>query len=231
MNKAILFVFAVIFAAALVFAQGPSGVHEPGTGLENPELKEATQGTGAGLNASEDANQEMNLGEDEQIREEAGKEKGQTLRIRDSEVHSELEVVQEMVQNQTQYRAKLSNGLNSELKVMPNTASARALEVLGAKCGERNCSIELKEVGTGNQTRAAYEVQAQKEVRVLGLFKAQMRVQAQIDAENGEVLKQKKAWWAFLAAEPSVEPVNETVSEENASEDVTEEVSEENATA
>ena len=28
--------------------QGSSGVHEPGTGLENPELKAENQGTGAG---------------------------------------------------------------------------------------------------------------------------------------------------------------------------------------
>jgi hypothetical protein len=29
-----------------------------------------------------------------------------------------------------------------------------------------------------------------------------MDVQAQVDAETGELLKVKKPWWAFLASEP-----------------------------
>lgn len=136
------------------------------------------------------------------------------LKIGEDEFESELEYEEQNEGNETKIKVKLSNGFK-EIKVMPSTASARALEVLGAKCEERNCSIELKEVGTGNETKAAYEVKAQKEVKVLGLFKAKMQVEAQIDAENGEVIKQKKAWWAFLAAEEDVS--EEVVSEENVS--------------
>ncbi|MBU2522939.1 MAG: hypothetical protein KKE23_01460 [Nanoarchaeota archaeon] len=222
MNKTILLVFAFIFAATLVLAQG---VHELGTGLIDSELNESGQGTGQRLGANVGTESQNKGAEDqlkvgvklqsgnylnekgEQMQIEAGEEKGTTLRVRDVEAHSFMEMIEEKVQNQTRLKVKLSNGMNSEVKVMPDSASARALEVLGAKCGERNCSIELKEVGTGNQTRAAYEVQAEKEVRVLGLFKAKMQVRAQIDAENGEVIQQKKAWWAFLAAES--EPVSE----------------------
>ena len=86
---------------------------------------------------------------------------------------------------------------------MPDTASERALERLQLKtCSEENgCSIELKEVGQGDQVKAAYEVQVQKQAKVLGLFKTKMQVQAQVDAENGEVISAKKPWWAFLASE------------------------------
>jgi len=127
---------------------------------------------------------------------------GNEMKLQSGNVEAKTNMVmtQEQVQNKTMLKVKLSNGLNAEVKVMPNTASETALARLGAKC-EGNCTIELKEVGTGNQTRAAYEIKTQKESRVLGLFKAQMQVQAQVDAENGEVIQTKKPWWAFLATE------------------------------
>jgi hypothetical protein len=88
-------------------------------------------------------------------------------------------------------------------KLVPETASVRAIERLGLKvCNEsNNCTIQLKEVGTGNQTRVAYEVQAQKEARVLGIFKTKINITADIDAETEEVIKTNKPWWAFLASE------------------------------
>ena len=91
---------------------------------------------------------------------------------------------------------------------MPDVAAQRALERLRLRnCNESaGCTIELKEVGQGNQTRAAYEIQTQKQARFLGLFKTRMQVQAQIDAENGEVIQTKKPWWAFLASEKDEEP-------------------------
>ena len=119
----------------------------------------------------------------------------------------DCEMKQEKVQNKTKLYARLSNGKNAEIKVMPNTASEKALERLRLKvCSEENqCQIELKEVGSGEQTKLAYELKTQRQSRVFGLFKAKMQVQAQVDAENGEVIKVKKPWWAFLASEPAEE--------------------------
>jgi hypothetical protein len=34
---------------------------------------------------------------------------------------------------------------------------------------------------------------------VLGLFQAKIQESAQIDAENGNVIKVRRPWWAFLA--------------------------------
>ena len=114
-----------------------------------------------------------------------------------------MEMTQEQILAKTKLKVKLSNGINSEVKIMPDTASEKALERLKIKvCSEENnCTIELKEVGQGEQVRAAYEVQVQKQAKFLGLFKTKMQVQAQIDAENGEVIRIKKPWWAFLASE------------------------------
>jgi hypothetical protein len=64
-------------------------------------------------------------------------------------------------------------------------------EMIFRSCTERDSDIKL-----------AYELKTQRQAKILGIIKAQMRVQAQIDAENGEVIQIKKPWWAFLATEP-----------------------------
>ena len=109
---------------------------------------------------------------------------------------------QDQFENKTNLKTQLSNGKKAEIKVMPDTASEKAIEGLQLKVcnlSENNCQIELKEVGNGEQVKAAYEVKAQKETRVLGMFKTTMHVQTQIDAETGETIQSKKPWWAFLA--------------------------------
>ena len=90
---------------------------------------------------------------------------------------------------------------------MPDTASETALARLRLKvCSEENeCQIELKEVGQGEQVKAAYEMNIQRQSKFLGLFQTRMQVQAQVDAETGEIVRVKKPWWAFLASEPAEE--------------------------
>lgn len=103
-------------------------------------------------------------------------------------------------------RAYLSNGRYAIIKVLPETAAARALEVMRAKCGERNCTVELKEVGKGDEARAVYDVEAEKESRILFILKKRMRVHAEVDAETGEVIKVRKPWWSFVAKEKNETP-------------------------
>jgi hypothetical protein len=55
-----------------------------------------------------------------------------------------------------------------------------------------NTNITLNENGE-------YEYQAEKESRFLGLFKAKEKVQWNIDSETGEITKEIKPWWGFLA--------------------------------
>ncbi|HIH86349.1 MAG TPA: hypothetical protein HA304_00390 [Methanosarcinales archaeon] len=112
------------------------------------------------------------------------------------------EMTQERLQNGTQFYAKLSNGRNAEIKIMPDTASQTALQRLNLRNCTEDCSIELKEANIGNQVRAVYNVQAQRNSKVFGIFNARMQVQAQVDAETGELIQVNKPWWAFLAVEP-----------------------------
>ena len=90
----------------------------------------------------------------------------------------------------------LSNGRNAEIKIMPATASERAIERLG----ELGFNVTLKEVGKGNETKYVYEVSGEKQGKMLGLFKVKGKVSVDVDAETGEVIKVHKPWWAFLAS-------------------------------
>lgn len=106
----------------------------------------------------------------------------------------------ELNQEDGKLKAKMSNGKDSEIKVMPDQANFKALERLQLKSCN-NCSIELKEVGKGDNVKMAYEIKTQKQARMFGIFKTNMNVEAQVDAETGEVIRTKKPWWAFLASE------------------------------
>lgn len=97
-----------------------------------------------------------------------------------------------------------SNGQNRTIKIMPDTASEKALERLRLKvCNEtNNCTIELKDVPVGKAKKLlAYEMQVQRHYKILGLFKAKAVNKAEVDAETGETIITKKPWWAFLAKE------------------------------
>jgi len=102
----------------------------------------------------------------------------------------------------TRLMVNFSNGKNAEIKIMPDTASQTALERLRLRnCSlNENCTIQLKEVGNGNQTKVVYDMQAQKETKILGLFKARMNLETQVDAETGSVITTKKPWWSFLSS-------------------------------
>jgi hypothetical protein len=89
----------------------------------------------------------------------------------------------------------LSNGKVAEIKIMPETAS----EISIGRLGELGFSINLKEVGKGEDTKPVYELTGNKEGKFLGIFKTIARVQVQVDANSGNV-KVIKPWWSFLAS-------------------------------
>jgi hypothetical protein len=208
MKKIFLFLLISLISTSLVLAaNGNTEVGQQGANSEvqtNTELQTQNKGEATQLQNQvrvQSGNYENSNGAQMQIQNE----NQFRLKVGGVEAKSNMQIGSEYdsAQNKTMLKTQLSNGMNAEIKVMPNTASQKAIERLQLKVcnSENNCSIELKEVGKGEQSRAAYEVQAQKEARVLGLFKTKMQVQAQIDAETGEIIKSKKPWWAFLAAE------------------------------
>jgi len=219
MKKIYLYVFVFLLALSFVFAEG-EGSLTAGSNQENGDLEDSgnlesgqsedsgsENGSGQGneepqLYTAQVNTQTMNQGEASQLRVQTNTQAGTTLQAGNSEAKTSMKMSQG---EDGKAYAELSNGMNAEIKVMPDTASQRALEVLGAKCEETGCKIELKEVGKKEETKAAYEVQAKKQVKVLGLFKSQMNTEAQVDAETGEVIRTRNAWWGFLASKKSSE--------------------------
>lgn len=111
-----------------------------------------------------------------------------------------LELETESDPTRTRLKAKMENGETKEVKVMPDVAAQAAIERLKLKvCSEENnCAIELKEVGISKEL--AYELQAERHAKLLGLFERKMQYKAQVSAENGEIIRVQKPWWAFLAS-------------------------------
>ncbi len=108
-------------------------------------------------------------------------------------------------------KINLSNGRIFEIKIMPETASARALARLNLTvCPVETCRIELKEVGKDNDTKVIYEVKTEQRKKVFGLFRARMKVQADVDAVNGTVIAVKNPWWAVFASNDDSEDTTPT---------------------
>lgn len=212
MKSTVLIVSLLILASSVALAAGPQGNSNSNAGSGNVQVT-SVQGTGNGTQANVEVKTQIQT----QVKIKSGnytvggrqlKVQKQTnnriqLRMGNASTETFMELIQEEVQNKTKIKANLSNGRNAEIKIMPDTASERALERLRLRvCSpENNCTIVLKEVGQGNETKAAYEVQVQKQARILALFKTKMKVMAQVDAENGQIIQTKRPWWAFLAAE------------------------------
>jgi len=98
-------------------------------------------------------------------------------------------------------KAILSNGRFADIRIMPDTAALAALEQLKAKCEENICKVELKEIGSGEKKKIVYELETEKEGRLLFILKIKMKVKAEIDPETGEVSKIRKPWWRILIKE------------------------------
>jgi len=192
MIKLIIFSLTVcILMISLTSAQGPQGINDPGTGLENEESRIMAQ---VG----------MHTGPQGQIMKLERLQNKFKLKAGNFSADCDCNLTQEQVQNKTRLYAGLSNGRNAEVKIMPDRASETALARLRLKLCE-NCSLELKEVGKGNESKLAYELKTQKKAKFLGIFRTRMQVQAQVNAENGEVIQVNKPWWSFLASEEDEE--------------------------
>lgn len=138
------------------------------------------------------------------------------IKVRDVEIEVEdgLEIEESSDDNGPILRAKFSNGANAEIKIMPDTASASALEALRLHvCSEvNNCTIVLKDVGQreddsdeiGDDTdnrRLRYEVRAVKKYRMFGIFARDVEVRAQISAADGSVIDTDRPWWAAVSSD------------------------------
>jgi len=119
MNK--IFIFKIVLIVVVlsvplvgVLAQNKQGVHEPGTGIEDPELKQENQGTGNGVQMQNEVQ---------------GQGQGQ--------IQNQGEI-QGQIQNQQEAKVQSGNGVSQGLERRSRVANA-VQEML--KVGERNGGI------------------------------------------------------------------------------------------
>ncbi len=117
------------------------------------------------------------------------------IEIGGEKIESGMEMMEKFEGEEVKLKAKLSNGNEQEIKIMPDRASEIAIEQLKSK----NFNVELKEVGEENNLKAVYIAKVDENGRLLGLFKVRLKSEAQINSETGEILDLKKQWWNFLA--------------------------------
>ncbi|MEK6884983.1 MAG: PepSY domain-containing protein [Nanoarchaeota archaeon] len=106
------------------------------------------------------------------------------------EAETELEIEETIENNKSIIRVNKSNGIKSEIKIMPDRASEIAIEQLKSL----NFSIELKEVGN----KIIYEIETNKSGRFFGIIKTKVKIKAEIDPETGEIIRIKKPVKAFF---------------------------------
>ena len=138
---------------------GPSGIHEPGTGLENPEIKAENQGTGQALQNTNMVNQPMVNGTGTPIQQRLrdGSEAGDEVRNQGEEkqMRSQVETSTGKLvgsQNAEQRRSQVANAVQAMLQI-----------------ADRNGGI-------GQQVREIAQTQTQNQEKLeAGLAKVQSR--------------------------------------------------------
>ncbi|MDO8564066.1 MAG: PepSY domain-containing protein [Nanoarchaeota archaeon] len=93
----------------------------------------------------------------------------------------------------------LSDGRFVEVKYLPDQASAIALKKVNKGLSGLESFIELKEININKEERVVYEIDANKEIKILGIFDGDLKVKAYVDAETGELVMLEKPWWTSLA--------------------------------
>jgi len=78
------------------------------------------------------------------------------------------------------------------VRVLPDAVMARIRERVQTRL--ENQEMELNEDGD-------YDYQARKRARLFGFIPVRVRVKAKINSENGEVIRLRNSWWAFLASD------------------------------
>ncbi|MBT4257605.1 hypothetical protein HOD88_00275 [archaeon] len=125
------------------------------------------------------------------------------------EVESKLKLKTINQGNESIIRAMLSNGNETTINFLPDEIYSRIREQLHTQ----NISIELEEKVHKNIPKVIYNIEANKNGKFLGIFKMKLKIEEEIDAETGELLKMNTPWWAFMVSEDEEESETETENE------------------
>ena len=167
MKKAIL-VFLMLFLVFGIMVGSPLVFAEKG---ENPGKAKGITGS-VSNNGADDLDADSGDGDEAEDGEddtEGGARGKRHIKIRGTEVETELEIEEEFEGNETEFNVTLSNGKKSKVKVMPDQIP----QIVRAKIknmGE-NYTIEIKEKIHKNIPRVVYNVQTNQNGKYLGVLK------------------------------------------------------------
>ena len=107
---------------------------------------------------------------------------------------------QNMSTNVTLYKADgkvygtFENNQTREIKLLPDQVKERIRERLSTQLQNEN--ITLDQNGT-------YQYTGEDQAKLLGVFNVNMKIQAELNSETGDITELSKPWWAFLASSQS----------------------------
>ncbi len=122
-------------------------------------------------------------------------------------IQNGLKVGDEFYGNKSQLRANLSNGQGVNISVLPDQAIKAALDrlrLMNQTMNQTNATLQLRERIHNNVPTVVYNVETNQDGRFLGIFKTAMKVNTEVDSQNGNVVAVNKPWWAFLVSVPTV---------------------------
>ncbi|MFC1801397.1 hypothetical protein ACFLZB_02955 [Nanoarchaeota archaeon] len=180
MKKILSLLVVLILASSFVLAQ--QGIHEPGTGLDDPELKEAGQGTGQGQ-AEPTLISNQGEGNQTQTQTQAGEETGEQIRERN--------------------REKLQTGLENALTQVTNENARemlqRNLDRWMEKYQKRMEKMEGVEIEEVDEETGEATIKAQEPVKYFGFIKG--KATKRFDMDKGGNINERAPWYSFLYSE------------------------------
>ena len=190
MKRLLAIIVALFLVSSFVLAEGPKGIHEPGTGLEDPEIKEDMQGTGQGKNL-ETQEQQENKGEEQQLREQQQVQEGEPT----------AEPI--MAQKQEREYKGLENALTNVKNERAKEVLQRNIERFQEKMQRRLQKMENLEVEEVDEETGAVKLKAEEPVKWFGIIKGKATKRFEVD-HNGKV-NERAPWYSFLYSEVTTE--------------------------
>jgi hypothetical protein len=172
MKRIIMLLVSLVLLSSIVFA-AQQGIHDPGTGNENPDIQTAGQGTGQGLDQESGLNTSQSgqrLGQGQQINAET-QNQGESQQLQAKEqVRSQIsELRQEMEQKRQQLNTGAAESNEKKQQMMQNQnqvkVAAQTLSKMESMIGSRGKEISEIAKEFNNSVQATIKAEEKIQTR------------------------------------------------------------------
>ena len=198
--------FLVLPAVAKSEDAGPKGIHEPGTGIDNPELKEQNKGTGLGLTSSTSGTENNDIDEEEEEKvtsseENVGGENPTALERRSRVANAVQEMlnaadrvdggigaqVREIAQTQTHNHEKMEINLEkfkNQNRFFRFLFGSKAKDVEELKTQIQTSASKIEDLKTTVKGMTDEEVKTRLEAQIKTLEEVKSQIQSETNQET-----------------------------------------------